>query len=38
VRLDDCETEESEVTREAREGGGGEEEEKEVAHDDVECA
>ena len=29
MRLDDCETEEREVTREARAGGGGEEEEKE---------
>ena len=29
MRLDDCEAEESEVTREARAGGGGEEEEKE---------
>jgi len=30
VRLDDCEEEESEVTREARPGRGGREEEKEV--------
>ena len=29
MRLDDCEAEESEVTREARAGGGGEEEGKE---------
>ena len=33
MRLDDCEVEESEVTREARAGGGGEEEEKEATRE-----